>query len=44
MEDGDIKPTDDPKPRARRLADEFDWDVNAARKIWAFGCPPDAKG
>jgi len=44
IEDGDIKPTDDPKPRARRLADEFDWDVNAARKIWAFGCPPDAKG
>merc|ERR1719320_1717270 len=44
IEDGDIKPTDDPKPRARRLADEFDWDINAARKIWAFGCPPDAKG
>merc|ERR1719320_1636590 len=43
IEDGEIKPTDDPKPRARRLADEFDWDVNAARKIWAFGCPPDAK-
>merc|ERR1711881_454796 len=19
------------------------WDVNAARKIWCFGCPPDAK-
>merc|ERR1739838_574115 len=44
IEDGDIKPTDDPKPRARRLADEFNWDINAARKIWAFGCPPDAKG
>jgi len=44
IEEGEIKPTDDPKPRARRLADEFDWDINAARKIWAFGCPPDAKG
>jgi len=43
IEDGDIKPTDEPKARARRLADEFSWDVNAARKIWCFGCPPDAK-
>merc|ERR1712048_202525 len=43
IEDGDIKPTDDPKLRARRLADEFNWDVNAGRKIWCFGCPPDAK-
>merc|ERR1719410_1575030 len=43
IEDGEIKATDDPKPRARRLADEFDWDINEARKIWSFGCPPDAK-
>jgi len=43
IEDGEIKATDDPKVRARRLADEFDWDVNTARKIWCFGCPPDAK-
>merc|ERR1711920_508620 len=35
IEKDEIKPTDDPKPRARRLADEFDWDLNAARKIWA---------
>merc|ERR1719150_1928607 len=43
IEDGEIKATDDAKVRARRLADEFDWDVNTARKIWCFGCPPDAK-
>merc|ERR1719362_1023900 len=43
IEDGEIKATDDPKPRARKLADEFDWDINEARKIWSFGCPPDAK-
>merc|ERR1719445_1308356 len=43
IEDKDIKQTDDLKLRARRLADEFGWDVNEARKIWSFGCPPDAK-
>lgn len=43
IEDGDIKGTDDVKLRARRMADEFSWDVNEARKIWTFGCPPDAK-
>jgi len=43
IEDDEIKATDDPKPRARKLADEFDWDINEARKIWSFGCPPDAK-
>merc|ERR1719273_70745 len=43
IEDDEIKNTDDVKARARRLADEFSWDVNEARKIWTFGCPPDAK-
>jgi len=42
IEDGKIGPMDNSRARARRLADNFDWDVNAARKIWAFGCPPDA--
>jgi len=42
IEKGDILPTDNPRSRARRLADEFNWDTKAARKIWAFGCPPDA--
>jgi elongation factor 2 len=26
----------------RRMADEYGWDPNEARKIWCFGCPPDA--
>jgi len=43
IEKDEIKQIDDAKLRARRLADEFSWDVNAARKIWCFGCPPDAK-
>jgi len=43
IENGDIKITDKPKPRARRLVEEFNWDAKAARKIVAFGCPPDAK-
>merc|ERR1712019_217575 len=43
IEKDEIKQVDDAKLRARRLADEFSWDVNAARKIWCFGCPPDAK-
>lgn len=38
---GDIYPDQDPKKRARILADDFDWDVTDARKIWTFGCPPD---
>jgi len=43
IEDDEIKMQDDNKLRARRLANEFKWDVNEARKIWTFGCPPDAK-
>jgi elongation factor 2 len=31
------------KVRARTLADDFGWDVQEARKIWTFGCPPDGK-
>jgi elongation factor 2 len=30
------------KARARNMADNFGWDVTEARKIWCFGCPPDA--
>jgi len=30
------------KGRARRMADEFGWDVTEARKIWTFGCPPES--
>merc|ERR1711959_165061 len=42
IDNGDIKSTDDMKLRARKLADEFEWDVNHARKIWCFG--PDTSG
>merc|ERR1711971_858582 len=31
------------KKFGRMLADDYDWDVGYARKIWTFGCPPDAK-
>jgi len=32
----------DMKKRARHMADNFEWDVTEARKMWTFGCPPDA--
>jgi len=31
------------KVRARKLADDYKWDVTEARKIWSFGCPPEAR-
>jgi elongation factor 2 len=42
IEDKKITPRDEPKARARYLADKYEWDVNDARKIWAFG--PDQDG
>lgn len=42
IEDGKINAGDDFKQRARVLADEFEWDVTDARKIWCFG--PDGTG
>lgn len=42
IERGDIKPTDEPKARARSLADTFGWDVEHGRKIWCFG--PESQG
>ncbi|KAI8326243.1 putative EFT2-translation elongation factor eEF2 [Martensiomyces pterosporus] len=42
IEDGKITPRDDPKARARILAEDFEWDVTDARKIWCFG--PDTTG
>ena len=39
---GKINARDDPKIRGRYLADNFEWDVNEARKIWCFG--PDTNG
>ncbi|KAF7336623.1 p-loop containing nucleoside triphosphate hydrolase protein [Mycena sanguinolenta] len=42
VEGGHVAAHDDFKSRARLLADEHGWDVNDARKIWAFG--PDSSG
>jgi len=37
IEAGKVSPKDDPKERAKRLAEEYGWDLNDARKIWCFG-------
>jgi elongation factor 2 len=42
IEAGKISSRDDFKARARILADEYNWDVTDARKIWCFG--PDTTG
>jgi elongation factor 2 len=42
IEAGKISPRDDFKARARILAEEYEWDVTDARKIWCFG--PDTNG
>jgi len=34
---GTITAKEDPKVRARKLAEEYEWDVTEARKIWSFG-------
>jgi len=31
------------KKFGRTLAEDYGWDIGLARKIWTFGCPPDAK-
>ena len=42
IDNNDIDPKEDPKTRARTMADKYGWDVADARKIWCFG--PDTKG
>merc|ERR1712072_939370 len=42
IDKGDVSSTGEPKTRGRFLADNFEWDVNHARKIWCFG--PDTTG
>jgi elongation factor 2 len=37
IEDGQVTPRDDPKTRARVLAEKYGWDLTEARKIWCFG-------
>jgi len=41
IDNNDIEPKDDPKLRARKMCDEYGWDLTDARKVWTFGCPPD---
>jgi elongation factor 2 len=38
----EVGPEQEMKKRARVLADDFGWGIEEARKIWSFGCPPDA--
>merc|ERR1739848_973102 len=42
IDDEKVSAKHDPKERARHLADNFDWDVGDARKVWCFG--PDGTG
>jgi elongation factor 2 len=42
IEEGKGSADQDPKVRARFLADNYEWDVAEARKIWCYG--PDGKG
>jgi elongation factor 2 len=42
IEKGKITPKDEPKIRAKRLAEEYGWDKDEALKIWCFG--PDNLG
>jgi elongation factor 2 len=42
IDNGKLNSRDDPKTRARILAEDYGWDVTEARKIWSFG--PDQKG
>lgn len=45
VDEGEIKLVSSSEMKAfgRRLADDYGWDIGAARKIWTFGCPPDAE-
>jgi len=42
IENQKVTPRDDPKVRAKYLADKYSWDATDARKIWCFG--PDTAG
>ena len=37
IEDDKITSKQDPKERGRKLADDYEWDPNDAKKIWCFG-------
>merc|ERR1712137_1010613 len=42
IEEGPMGPKADPKERARTLRDKYDFDENAARKVWCWG--PETEG
>merc|ERR1711868_136638 len=42
IEDGKLGPKAEAKERARTLREKYDWDENAARKIWCYG--PETEG
>lgn len=42
IENKDIAPRQDPKQRAKMLADQYAWDPNDAKKLWCFG--PETSG
>jgi elongation factor 2 len=42
IDEKDITENMDFKVRARTMATDYGWQVGDARKIWSFGCPPDA--
>lgn len=42
IEEGPAGPKADPKERAKLYREKFDWDENAARKIWGWG--PETEG
>jgi len=37
IDKGDVSPKQDPKERARIMADKYQYDVTDARKLWCFG-------
>jgi len=37
IDDGKVTPRQEPKERARYLAEKYEYEVNEARKIWCFG-------
>jgi len=42
IDEGTVGDRDDPKIRAKLLAEKYGWDVTEARKIWGFG--PEGNG
>jgi len=42
IDKNEVSPEQELKVRARIMADEHGWDVTDARRVWTFGCPPDA--